>query len=315
MSTWKALTKSFSAVFGKKRDITSMEVRSPGANKITLKSSSTLLNVDLTNHMAYITNAKPPPPPTARLMLLVSNAEVPNAEVPKASERYTPKASERYTNSRNTGSKSPSSTSVCSTKSAQSSPLLSFIPYLSTTSVSTLLNDVTESTNHTATYLPSQSPAPAHSGDNESDQLIVRRRSFHHMASYCKNTRFLWSARTSSAPRQQVGSVQSPNSIESADSIKTLEWEYQQYLRATSGYFKDDITFGGLIYVWDHQAVKVEVVDSDSNSPTVLDPCAVHKLEISAVQPRKMKPSGKLSISHVHRRLARRFSLATTEIQ
>lgn len=65
MSTWKSLKRSVSGLFSKSsRDLTTMDVKLPLPKNIKVKSSSSLLYLDLTNYNAYVAQSRPPIPPT-----------------------------------------------------------------------------------------------------------------------------------------------------------------------------------------------------------------------------------------------------------
>lgn len=65
MSTWKSLKRSVSGLFSRSSgDLTTMDVKLPLPKNIKVKSSSSLLYLDLTNCNAYVAHSKPPLPPT-----------------------------------------------------------------------------------------------------------------------------------------------------------------------------------------------------------------------------------------------------------
>lgn len=305
--TWKSLKRSITAVFVKSKDITSMEVKRPRIHTVTLKSSSTLLNVDLSNCMAYITNAKPPAPPAAIVAHMASDAQIPiNAML-------------KNTDSETTASRTPDlANSFCSAKSATSSTLLSTTPNLSTSATaSTYSKDLTNSTCRTANYSHSvQTVDPAYNSGDEAIQLTKRqRRSFHHnMAAYCKNKSSLNSLRITFGPRYPKNRFVKSLYSDDTDGIETIAKEYQEYLTATSESLERVSSFNEFLFFWE-PSLKVEVAENDSEakldciSPVL---CAVPNPEVSAVQPRKNR-SRKMRTSHVPQMLARRFSMSAKD--
>lgn len=63
MNSWSSLKRTFSNVFSPPKDLTQMDVRRAPVHVVKLKSSSCLLDVDLTNGHVFIANAHPPLPP------------------------------------------------------------------------------------------------------------------------------------------------------------------------------------------------------------------------------------------------------------
>lgn len=291
MSTWKSLKKSLSWALPTPQDITSMEVRTPSARIIKLKSSSTLLNVDLTNCNAYITNAKPPAPPSAiayeKILTLSQNSTVSSAL---------------------TSNTLPSTMSTAHYVSAA-------------TSVSTLLVDQPDNTHAANCSLIVQPPDPVPSTDNDSFQMAgkkYRRSLYRSMGDYCRNVRSLV-ARISLQPRtaKDGGSINSRNSHDSSDSIDTLAREYLEFLAASNEFLDYDISFGAFFYMW--ETPSSTSFNAGEKTPTCYRQspklCTVPNSKMPASNPKKVNAFGKMRSSHVHRKLARRFSLATKEVR
>lgn len=281
-----------------------MEVKSPRIHTFTMKSSSTLLNVDLTDSKAYITNAKPPAPPAAILAHLTSNAQTPIATNSKNTDLET------------TGSKNPDlANSICYAKSASSSTMLSTTPNLTTsTSASTFSKDLTSDACRTAIY--SKSVDNAYNSCDEAIQSTKRqRRSFHHsMADYCKNTRSLISVRTTFGQIYPKSRSVRVFYGDDTDGIETIAKEYQEYLTATSASLERVSSFNEFLYIWE-PSLKIDVAGIDSEATPeyeAADLGAVPNPQFSAVQPRK-NTSEKMRMSHVARMLARRLSLASKD--